>query len=168
MPLLSDPACRHCAHQDGRRSGWRRVRRTSPGARLRPGGSSDVVFAIHSRRGASMRVCHPRPPARKCSITSRDRRMVVDTFGLALGGRPRRTVARANFSGQPSVERSGAFLRGSSIACAWPAPQRSGRPFPGVSPFVRTRHGRHDAPARTDESLGLAIAAPAPNAAVGV
>ncbi len=44
-----------------------------------------------------MRVCHPRPPARKCSITSRDRRMVVDTFGLALRGRPRRTVAPANF-----------------------------------------------------------------------
>ena len=32
-----------------------------------------------------MRVCHPRPPDLKWSITSRERRMVVDTFGLALG-----------------------------------------------------------------------------------
>ena len=34
--------------------------------------------------------------------------MVVDTFGRAFGGRPRRTGALANFSGQPSFERSGA------------------------------------------------------------
>lgn len=63
---------------------------------------------IHSRRASSMRVCHPRPPSLKWSITSRERRMVVDTLGLATGDRPRRTVALANLSGQPSAERSGA------------------------------------------------------------
>ena len=37
--------------------------------------------------------------------------MVVDTFGLATGGRPRRTGTLANFSGQPFPERSGASSR---------------------------------------------------------
>lgn len=41
-------------------------------------------------------------------MTSCDNRMVVDTFGRAFGGRPRRTGALTNLSGQPSVERSGA------------------------------------------------------------
>ena len=63
---------------------------------------------IQSRRAWSIRVCQPRPPARKWSMTSWDNRIVVDTFGRALGGRPRRTGALANFSGQPSFERSGA------------------------------------------------------------
>ena len=48
---------------------------------------------------------------------------MVDTFGLALGGRPRRTVARANFSGQPSVERSGA------TSCSEPGAVERSFPF---------------------------------------
>ena len=43
---------------------------------------------IHSRRAWSIRVCQPRPPARKWSMTSWDNRMVVDTFGRAFGGTP--------------------------------------------------------------------------------
>ena len=48
--------------------------------------------------------------------------MVVDTFGLATGGRPRRTVARANFPGQPSAARSGARSRSESgtVECSFP------------------------------------------------
>ena len=34
--------------------------------------------------------------------------MVVDIWGRTFGGRPRRPGALANFSGQPSFERSGA------------------------------------------------------------
>ena len=55
-----------------------------------------------------MRVCQPRPPARKWSMTSGDSRMVVDTFGRAFGGLPRLTGAFANRPGHPPVERSGA------------------------------------------------------------
>ena len=82
-------------------------------------------LAIHSRSAASMRVCHPRPPALKCWSTSGESRMVVDTFGLALGGLPRRTVALANFSGQPSVERSGA------TSCSEPGAVERSFPFIG-------------------------------------
>ena len=37
--------------------------------------------------------------------------MVVDTLGLSSGGRPRRTGALANFSGQSPLDRSGAVSR---------------------------------------------------------
>ena len=75
---------------------------------LRQAPQAPSCCLIQSRRAWSIRVCHPRPPARKWSMTPWDNRMVVDTFGRAFGGRPRRTGALANFSGQPSFERSGA------------------------------------------------------------
>ena len=48
--------------------------------------------------------------------------MVVDTLGLASGGRPRRTVTLANFCGQPSLERSGASSRSKPwrVECLFP------------------------------------------------
>ena len=63
---------------------------------------------IHSRSAALIRVCQPRPPALKWASTSGDNRMVVDTFGVATGGRPRRARARANFAGHSPADRSGA------------------------------------------------------------
>ena len=87
-------------------------------------GDATGLRASRSTRAARrpIRVCQPRPPALKCSITSRESRMVVDIFGLALGGRPRRTATRANFSGQPSAARSGAVSgsKSRSVECAFP------------------------------------------------
>ena len=57
---------------------------------------------IQSRRAWSIRVCQPRPPARKWSMTSCDNRMVVDTFDRAFGGRPRRTPWRTSPASRPS------------------------------------------------------------------
>ena len=97
---------------------------------------------IQSRRASSIRVCQARPPARKWSMTYGDNRMVVGTFGRALGGRPpRRTGALANFSGQPSFERSGA-VSGSKPRAVEPSFSIIGPPHPfGIPTAVWKMHG---------------------------
>lgn len=55
-----------------------------------------------------MRVCQPAPPARNRAMMSASRRMVVEVFGEAAGGRPRRTGVASNLAVHSGVERSGA------------------------------------------------------------
>ena len=64
----------------------------------------------------AQRLVNPCLPARKWSITSCDNLIVVDTLGFSLNGRPRRTAVLENFSGQPSLDRSGAVSGSKSCA----------------------------------------------------
>ena len=121
------PASRHRGRAGLRRGPWAdQSRRYGEPHDIEPARAgidhAAPCFPIHSRSASSIRVCHPRPPALKWSTTSAERRIVVDTFGLATGGRPRRTFALANFSGQPSWERSGASSRSESraVECSFP------------------------------------------------
>ena len=59
----------------------RRYRQTySDGTRQGASGYGPSCLPIHSRSAASIRVCQPRPPTLRCSITSRESRL-----GLVVG-----------------------------------------------------------------------------------
>jgi hypothetical protein len=72
-------------------------------------------FANHSRSTALILVCEPSPSARNASITSASRRIVVESFGRGVRGRPgltgaRRPTSRPIPAAAPNSRRSAALI----------------------------------------------------------
>gem|GEM_PF-4480378 len=83
--------------------------------------------ATASRSTSLIRVCQPRPDARKASITSGERRSVMERLGLSSGGRPIRFCRARPSSSETSVIVGGLLLSVSAAYSAGGSTSRAGR-----------------------------------------